>query len=115
MEEPAQRTRRLARDLCPGKPLGKKGVPQAAFLRLQQLGIIQIQVNVAPPESSRKNPWEYGKQLYKQRSQVERLFRRIKRFHRIFTRYDKLDSVFLAFIYFALMLYKKVDTFNTQK
>ena len=25
MEEAAQRIRRLARDLCPGKPLGKKG------------------------------------------------------------------------------------------
>lgn len=25
MEELAQRTRRLARDLCPGEPLGKKG------------------------------------------------------------------------------------------
>ncbi len=38
--------RRLACDLCPGKPLGKKGVLQAGFLRLQQLGMIQIQVNV---------------------------------------------------------------------
>ena len=25
MEEPAQRLRRLARDLCPGEPLGEKG------------------------------------------------------------------------------------------
>ena len=41
--------------------------------------------------------------LYKQRNQVERLFRRIKRFRRIFTRYDKLDVMFLAFVYFALI------------
>lgn len=44
----------------------------------------------------------YDKLLYKQRNQVERLFRRLKRFRRIFTRYDKLDVVFLAFVHFAL-------------
>ena len=52
MEGPAQRIRRLACDLCPGKPLGEKGVLQAAFLRLQQLGIIQIQVNVVSLDST---------------------------------------------------------------
>jgi len=59
---------------------------------------------VVPPKSSRKNPWEYDKELYKQRNQVERLFRRLKRFRRIFTRYDKLDIIFLSFIYFAFMV-----------
>ena len=44
------------------------------------------------------------KQLYKQRNQVERLFRRIKRFRRFFTHYDKLDVIFLAFVYFALIV-----------
>jgi len=58
---------------------------------------------VVPPKSNRKNPWSYDKQLYKQRNQVERLFHRLKRFRRIFTRYDKLDSIFLSFIYFALI------------
>ena len=43
-----------------------------------------------PPKKSRKNPWSYDEQLYKQRNQVERLFRRIKRFRRVFTRYDNL-------------------------
>ena len=46
----------------------------------------------------------YDKELYKQRNQVERFFRRIKRFCRIFTRYDKLDIIFLAFVYFALIV-----------
>ena len=59
---------------------------------------------VVPPKSNRKNPWDYDKQLYKQRNQVERLFRRLKRFRRIFTRYDKLDIIFLAFVYFALIV-----------
>ena len=58
---------------------------------------------VVPPKSNRKNPWDYDKQLYKQRNQVERLFRRLKRFRRIFTRYDKLDVIFLAFVYLALI------------
>ena len=61
-------------------------------------------IPVVPPKSNRKDPWDYDKQLYKQRNQVERLFRRIKRFRRIFTRYDKLDVIFLAFVYFALIV-----------
>ena len=61
-------------------------------------------IPVVPPKSNRKNPWDYDKQLYKQRNQVERLFRRLKRFRRIFTRYDKLDVIFLAFVYFALIV-----------
>jgi transposase len=59
---------------------------------------------VVPPKSNRKNPWDYDKKLYKQRNQVERLFRRIKHFRRIFTRYDKLDIVFSAFVHFALII-----------
>ena len=61
-------------------------------------------IPVVPPKSNRKNPWDYDKQLYRQRNQVERLFRRLKRFRRIFTRYDKLDVVFLSFVYFALIV-----------
>ena len=206
MEEAAQRIRRLARDLCPGEPLGQKGsssggVPAFAAIGnysdpskrsesgfhlyqsasgwygrfekngpqsvgktrggwntklhmvaasdrdgvifalsagncgdapegralLQQLGPADHSVYllmdrayegdetralamelgyvpVVPPKSNRKNPWDYDKQLYKQRNQVERLFRRLKRFRRIFTRYDKLDVIFLAFVYFALIV-----------
>ena len=61
-------------------------------------------IPVVPPKSNRKDPWDYDKQLYKQRNQIERLFRCIKRFRRIFTSYDKLDVIFLAFVYFALIV-----------
>ena len=61
-------------------------------------------IPVTPPKSNRKNPWDYDKQLYKQRNQVERLFRRLKRFRRIFTRYDKLDVIFLTFVYLVLIV-----------
>ena len=59
---------------------------------------------VVPPKSNRKEPWAYDKELYKKRNQVERLFRRIKRFRRVFTRYDKLDTMFRAFILLALII-----------
>ena len=59
---------------------------------------------VVPSKSNRKNPWDYDKELYKQRNQVEKLSRRIKRFRRIFTCYDKLDVIFLSFVYFALVI-----------
>jgi len=61
-------------------------------------------IPVVPPKRNRNSPWEYDKELYKLRNQVERLFRRIKRFRRIFTRYDKLDIMFSAFIFLALIL-----------
>jgi transposase len=59
---------------------------------------------VVPPKKNRKHPWKYDKELYKRRNEVERMFRRLKRFRRIGTRYDKLDVVFSAFICFALCL-----------
>ena len=61
-------------------------------------------IPVVPPKRNRQNPWDYDKQLYKQRNQIERLFRRLKRFRRIFTRYDKLDVIFSAFVHFALIV-----------
>jgi len=53
-------------------------------------------IPVVPPKRNRRDPWDYDKTLYKQRNQVERLFRRLKRFRRIFTRYDKLDIITFA-------------------
>lgn len=52
MEGLAQRIRELTHDLCPGEPLGEKGVLQEAFVRLQKMGIIQIQVNVVSLDST---------------------------------------------------------------
>ena len=59
---------------------------------------------VVPPKKNRIAPWEYEKELYKRRNEVERFFRRIKRFRRIFTRYDKLDIIFAGFIFFAMIV-----------
>ncbi len=42
----------------------------------------------------RLDPWEYDREMYKRRNEVERLFRRLKGFRRIFSRFDKLDVMF---------------------
>ena len=58
---------------------------------------------VVPPKKSRLDPWEYDREIHKRRNEVERLFRRLKGFRRIFTRHDKLDALFLGFIVFVLI------------
>jgi len=47
---------------------------------------------------------EYDRALYKRRNEIERLFRRLKGFRRIFSRFEKLDVMFVAFIHFALII-----------
>ena len=59
---------------------------------------------VAPPKSNRGEPWDYDKGLYKKRNEVERLSRRLKGFRRVFTRFDRLAVMFMAFIVFALIV-----------
>lgn len=48
-------------------------------------------IPVVPPKKNRREPWNYDKELYKRRNEVERFFLRLKRFRKVFTRYDKLD------------------------
>ncbi len=58
---------------------------------------------VVPPKSNRITAWHYSKAIYKRRNEIERLFRRLKGFRRIFSRFEKLDVMFTAFILFALI------------
>lgn len=58
---------------------------------------------VVPPKKNRKIPWDYDKELYKKRNQIERYFLRLKRFRKVFTRYDKLDSIFRSIIMLAMI------------
>ena len=53
-------------------------------------------IPVVPPKFNRLDPWEYGCELYKKRNEVERLSSSLKGFRRIFSRFEKLDVVFLA-------------------
>ena len=59
---------------------------------------------VVPPKQNRLDPWEYDRIMYRRRNEIERLFRRLKGFRRIFSRFDKLDVMFTAFIHFALIV-----------
>ncbi len=59
---------------------------------------------VAPPKRNRLAPWSCDKALYKRRNEIERLFRRLKGFRRIFSRFDKLDVMFLGFVTFGLII-----------
>ena len=58
---------------------------------------------VVPPKANRKVKWDYDKDLYKLRNEVERLFRRLKGCRRIYTRSETLDVMFLGFRNFALV------------
>ena len=58
---------------------------------------------VVPPNPRRRQPWSYDKQLHRKRNRIERLFRRLKAWRRVFTRYDKLDVMFAGFITVALI------------
>ncbi len=59
-------------------------------------------INIIPSNKGRKVPKAFDKRLYKKRNVIERFFGRLKRsFRRIFTRYDKYASVYLAMIKLA--------------
>lgn len=57
-----------------------------------------------PSSRARLRPWQYDCEMDKRRNQVEHLFRRLKGFRRIFTRFEKLDTVFLGFMLLTLIV-----------
>jgi transposase len=59
---------------------------------------------VVPPQRQRRVPWEYDRVRYRGRNEIERLFRRLKAYRRVFSRYDKLDVLFAGFIVLALIV-----------
>ena len=67
---------------------------------------------VVPPKSNRTAPWGCDRETYKRRNEVERLFRRLKGFRQVFSRFEKLDVMFLGFVVFALIIeaLRSVDT-----
>ena len=70
----------------------------------RQLALALGFMPVVPPLSTRVHPRAYDREMYQRRNQIERLFRRLKGFSRIFSRFEKLDVLFLGFISFALIL-----------
>ncbi len=66
----------------------------------RQLGYVPV----VPPNPNRLVPWEYDQVVYRRRNEIERLFRRLNGFRRVFSCFDKLDVMFSAFIVFALIV-----------
>lgn len=54
-----------------------------------------------PSKEDNPNPWHCDFWLYKERYLVECFFNKIKAFRRVATRYNKLATSFLAFVYVA--------------
>ena len=99
-------------DAAPGRELLKATDLQADYVIMdrayegeetRQLVLDLGMIPVVPPKMNRITPWEYDREMYKKRNEIERLFRRLKGYRRIFSRFDKLDVVFMFFIYFALI------------
>lgn len=70
----------------------------------RQLALDLGLIPVVPPHPQRVEPWTYSKAWYRRRNEIERLFRRLKGFRRVFSRFDKLDLMFMAFLCFALVV-----------
>ena len=86
---------------CPGSFLLMDRAYQGNETR--QLGALGFMPAV-PPLSTRVHSWEYDREMYERRNEIERLFRRLKGFRRIFPRFERRDVLFLGFISFALIL-----------
>ena len=59
---------------------------------------------VVPPKANRLVKWDYDRTIYKRRNEVERLFRRLKGYRPIFSRFEKFDVMYRAFLNFALIV-----------
>ena len=59
---------------------------------------------VVPPNPQRLSRWRYDAVIYRKRNEIERLFRRLKSYRRVFCRFDKLDLLFLGFVVLALII-----------
>ena len=70
----------------------------------RQLAVELGYVPVVPPKQNRRTPWDYDHARYTRRNAIERLFRRLKGFRRLFSRLDTLDVMFVVVINFALIV-----------
>ena len=61
-------------------------------------------IPVVPARPNRLDPWQLDRAMYRKRNEIERLFRRLKSFRRIFSCFEKLDVIFVGFLNFALIV-----------
>ena len=68
--------------------------------QLKQQGIIPV----IPPKSNRKEPREYDRHIYKERSLIECFIGKLKQFRRVFSRFEKWAKNYMYFVRFAAAL-----------
>jgi transposase len=61
-------------------------------------------IPVIPSRAKRKQPREYDTWLYRERHLVECFVNKLKQFRHVFSRFDKLATRFLGFLYFVSTL-----------
>ena len=61
-------------------------------------------IPVVPPKANRWVKWDCDRTIYKRRNEVERLFRTLKGYRKIFSRFEKLDVMYRAFLNVALIV-----------
>ena len=60
--------------------------------------------DVIPNRSNRKKKFSFSKRAYRERHHIENAFCRLKDFRRVFTRYDRLATNFLASVCLASII-----------
>jgi transposase len=89
-----------------GQQVGQHVIADRAYDNDDLLAHIVQQgaIPVIPPRKNRKQPRDYDPWLYRERFLAECFVNKLKHYRRIFSRFDKLDSRFLGFLYFASAL-----------
>ena len=59
---------------------------------------------VVPPLETWRDPRKYDREVCERRNEIKRLSRRRQAFRRIFSRFEKLDALFVGFILLARIL-----------
>ena len=81
--------------------VGDRGYDSDANVRLVRRLRARV---VIPPLKCRTHRRRYSKVLYRGRNVVERFWSKVKQYRRVATRYDKLDTSYLAFVHLAAVL-----------
>lgn len=88
----------LIEDIWRSIVIGDKGYDSNAFVEILTA---KKSPCVISPKRNRLNPRNYDEHLYKERHLIECFFGKIKHFRRIFSRFDKTATSFLAFLHFV--------------
>jgi len=74
-----------------------KKLHRSSFIKYSNKGCTPV----IPSKKNRKQPREYDRHIYKERHLIESFFGKIKHFGRIFSRFDKTSTSFMAFLNFV--------------